>query len=159
MTRDRIATVRATGRRYLVAGVFDVERGAPKVILRGEVVGFDQQGSRVTSVRTEAPFNLPIAEVALEPTTLTPALLRGLFLQRAQVLREAGRRVEVRTTRSGGLVLEDFGTPEEERARDERRAKLLDVRRRAEEALDKGDVAGFNAVLEDVVAETARRPS
>ena len=101
-TKDikRIATIKATGQRFLVAFVnFDTERAT----LFGQVTQF--RGLQFTHAGFQTA---DLADVEISPVAVTSDLLRSLVAQYIDSRRAAGAKVE-----SGGMRYFDHGTPRE----------------------------------------------
>lgn len=124
MPKVRVATVRATGRRYAVDRISFARKPGDidRAYLRGEVVAYARKGRVLQATHAREGMALPLAEVEVAEVEATVELYRELLAQNAEVLREAGHVVERR-----GRNYVDRGTEEQ-----------ADVVRRAAEALDAG---------------------
>lgn len=114
-TTKRIATVKATGKKYLVQ---QVSFGTPaKVHVWGEVIRSKGLG---TTHETPKAFLLDAVEIAEVPWT--HALVAELFKQGCDAKREAGH---VLTVSRSGRTVTDHGTPAAIRAAEKARDELL----------------------------------
>jgi len=104
MTLYRIATVKATGKKYLV-NYLDFRAG--KAVCWGEVL----------SSRGVATKHGPTEVFALDEVTIGPegprtqALIDELFNQSVEARREQGRQVSVKVTPHGNIRATDHGKP------------------------------------------------
>jgi hypothetical protein len=110
MPTDRIATVKATGKRYRVMHI-DFSSNRPKVACWGEVASFRGLRARCRGTKT---FLKEAVEIKEEE--ITPELLKELWEQGIQGRREEDGHVMV-LSRTGRTVT-DYGKAEELLARD-----------------------------------------
>lgn len=102
MTLFRIATVKATGKKYLVSYI---DFRANKVVCHGEVTR--HRGLQTWHDGTKA-FLLDVVDIAPEAPK-TPELVRQLWEQCIASKREEGFVIEVRHTRRGNVRATNYG--------------------------------------------------
>jgi hypothetical protein len=122
MATTRIATVKATGRRYVVERIAFARKPweADKVFCWGDVESYFRKGGAARAVHEKDGKSFARADVDIAEVEVTDALYRGLLAQSAEVRREAGHVVEQR-----GRNYVDRGTPEQAEAS---RAAAEDIR-------------------------------
>jgi hypothetical protein len=113
MATTRIATVKATGRRYVVERIAFARKPweADKVFCWGDVESYFRKGGAARAVHEKDGKSFARADVDIAEVEVTDALYRGLLAQSAEVRREAGHVVEQR-----GRNYVDRGTPEQAEA-------------------------------------------
>lgn len=121
MDKIRIATVRATGKRYVVS---QLDFRANKAHCWGEVTEVCQNG-RALQTRHDAQKTFVLDAVTIAEVDRTPELLRSLFDQRIEGLRAQGHVVDDRTTRRGNRRVTDHGTPAQMEARRAANERIL----------------------------------
>ena len=125
MAKIRIATVTATGQRYLVESRYFAKSKRPddvdKVYCWGELTSFKGLASKHEAKRTFLATAVTVAEV-----DHTVELLRELFDQRLKGLKEKGVEMTRRVTRTGNIRVTIHGTPEQQAARAEANARLFE---------------------------------
>jgi hypothetical protein len=139
MDTVRVATVRATGKQYIVSRIAFSKNEAKdpsKVFCFGEVVSY-----RGVNARHEKDQSFLLADVDLKNNVArTPALIEALFKQAIEGRRAAGHVLT--TTRKGNVV--DHGPPEQIQAAQAARAELNAAFRAA---MDPQTVATLRRVL------------
>lgn len=115
MNAVRIATVKATGKRYVVQRI--ESWGDEKVFCWGECVSFRGLSAKFETGRAFLPGAVDVAEV-----DRTADLLASLVAQRIAGLRAAGHVVSMTRT---GRTYTDHGTPAQIEARREATAKMM----------------------------------
>ncbi len=121
MDKTRIATVKATGKRYIVN---QLDFRANKAHVWGEVTAVVPKG-RVLQTRHDGQKTFLLDAVDITEVPRTRELLEALFNQRLDGLRAQGHVISDHTTRRGNRRVTDHGTPEQMRARAEARDRLF----------------------------------
>lgn len=114
MEKTRIATVKATGKRYVVN---QLDFRESKAHCWGEVVEVKQKG-RALQTRHDGQKTFLLDAVDISEVDRTPELLRSLFQQHVDALREKGHVITGR-----GRRLTDHGTQAQVGARQRARAR------------------------------------
>ncbi len=125
----RVATVKATGARYLVdrmhfgKGLTDPD----KVYCWGEVTRVEQvRGGAVRSTHDGGVCKTFLASaVVVAEVPRTFELLGAMFQQRVSGLEAKGHVIESRTGRTGRTTVRDYGTPAQIAARAEASARIV----------------------------------
>ena len=121
MEKTRIATVKATGKRYIVD---QLDFRANKAHVWGEVTSVTAKGAALQT-RHDGRKAFLLDAVTIAEVDRTQELLRGLFDQGTQGLRDKGHVLEERTARNGGKRVTDLGTPAQIEARREANERFV----------------------------------
>jgi len=148
MDKTRIATVKATGKRYIV---LQLDFRTDKAHVWGEVIEVVQKG-RTLQTRHEGQKTFHLDEVIISEVDRTPPMLRELFNQRIEGLRAEGHIIDDHTTRRGNRRVTDYGTPEQQEARQRT------VRRLAEELAPIAKAMNLGAWVAPTVVRGADKP-
>lgn len=127
VAKTRIATVKATGKRYVVQSLELPKdpRHAKKAHCWGEVVSY-----KGGSAKHGESKHFLLDAVDITEVERTPALLRALWDQGIESLRAKGHEVVVRTSRRGNVNARDYGTRAQQETRAAARARALEEQAR-----------------------------